>query len=233
MEHGSIPLKQWFEDRPAAGRELASLLKQYQGRQDVLVLGLPRGGVPVASEISRLLELPLDVLIVRKLGAPGQPEFALGAIASGGTTVINEGILAWFRDSPALQRQIRVQRLEIERREKLYRGDRAPLRLENQTVILVDDGAATGASMLAAIRAARQLDAHKVVVALPVLSVDAYRKLTAEADDLVCVSVPPAFIAVGEWYQQFEQTGDEEVTDLLARAAAHAQGSSKASRDIT
>lgn len=218
--------RQQFEDRPAAGRELASLLRQYHGRRDVQVLGLPRGGVPVAFEVSRLLELPLDVLIVRKLGAPNQPEFALGAIASGGTVVINEGILAWLRDSPALQQQIRAQGLEIERRERLYRRDRTPLCLEKQTVILVDDGAATGASMLAAIRAARQLGAHRVVAALPVSSIDAYRRLAAQADEVACVNVPPAFLAVGEWYRQFEQTSDEEVTDLLARATAHAPGTS-------
>lgn len=215
-------MKAPFKDRTAAGRELAALLGAYRDRTDVLVLGLPRGGVPVAHEVARTLGAPLDVLIVRKLGAPGQPEFALGAVASGGVILINEGALAWFRDSERLDKQASAERAEVERREHAYRGARAPLNLQQRTVILVDDGAATGASMRAAVRAARQLGARKVVVALPVSAREALALLREEADDVVCVNAPPAFAAVGFWYQNFNQTSDDEVRALLGQAAASA-----------
>lgn len=153
-----------FANRAAAGRELASLLQRYGERSDVLVLGLPRGGVPVAFEVARALHAPLDVMIVRKLGAPGQPELAIGAIASGGVTVINEDLLAWFKDPEVIERAESMQRIELERREIAYRGSRPPLSAKDHVVILVDDGAATSASMLAAVRAARKLQANKVIV---------------------------------------------------------------------
>lgn len=207
-----------FADRAAAGRALADLLRQYQRQPDVLVLGLPRGGVPVAFEIAQSLHAPLDVMIVRKLGAPGQPELALGAVASGGVTVINESLLAWFEDPQAIERIEAAERIELERRERAYRGGRPPLTARGRTVILVDDGAATGATMRAAVRATRKLAAKKIVVALPVASTDAYQMLCREADEVICISTPATFYAVGQWYEEFTQTTDEEVTDLLARA---------------
>ncbi len=206
-----------FANRASAGRELAIVLDKYVDSPDVLVLGLPRGGVPVAFEVARALHAPLDVMIVRKIGAPGQPELAIGAIASGGVTVINEGLLQWFRDSQAIERAQAAERIELERREKAYRGTRPPLTLKERIVILVDDGAATGASMLAAVRAARQLGPRKVVVALPVAGSSACELLSKEADELVCLSAPSSFYAVGEWYADFGQTTDREVTELLAR----------------
>lgn len=208
-----------FPDRVAAGRELAGLLRHYRGRPDVLVLGLPRGGVPVAFEIAQSLQAPLDVMIVRKLGAPGQPELAIGAVASGGVTVFNEGVRAWF-DDEAIERVEAAQRIELERRERVYRGGLPPLHARGRTVILVDDGAATGATMLAAVRAIRQLKAKKIVVALPVASVDAYEMLCKEADEVICISTPLEFYAVGQWYEDFTQTTDKDVTELLARANA-------------
>jgi putative phosphoribosyl transferase len=206
-----------FTDRIAAGRELAELLRQYKGQPDVLLLGLPRGGVPVAFEIAQCLHAPLDVMIVRKLGAPGMPELAIGAVASGGITVINEGLAAWLKDSKTIERLESAERVEIERREKVYRGTRAALTAKGRVVILVDDGAATGASMLAAVHAARKLEAKTVVVAIPVASIDAHQMLAKEADEVVCVSTPSSFYAVGQWYEEFTQTTDAEVTDLLAR----------------
>lgn len=208
-----------FANRAAAGRELAALLQRYGERSDVLVLGLPRGGVPVAFEVARALHAPLDVMIVRKLGAPGQPELAIGAIASGGVTVINEDLLAWFNDPEVIERAESMQRVELERREEAYRGTRPPLSTKDRVVILVDDGAATGASMLAAVRAARKLQAKKVIVALPVASTEAHRSLTKEADEVVCLGTPLSFYAVGQWYQDFSQTSDAEVTELLARTS--------------
>jgi predicted phosphoribosyltransferase len=209
-----------FTDRVAAGRELADLLRQYERRPDVLVLGLPRGGVPVAFEIARSLHAPLDVMIVRKLGAPGQPELAIGAVASGGITVINEGLLAWFEDTRAIERIVAAERIELERRERAYRGGRPPLDARGRTVILADDGAATGATMRAAVHATRKLEAKKIVVALPVASTDAYQMLRREADEVICISTPFTFYAVGQWYEEFTQTTDREVTGLLARADA-------------
>jgi putative phosphoribosyl transferase len=206
-----------FANRPAAGRELSDLLHHYHGRNDLLVLGLPRGGVPVAFEVAQSLQAPLDVMIVRKLGAPGQPELAIGAVASGGVTIINDDILAWFRDSKAIQRVEAEEHVELERRERAYRGDRPPLDARDHVVILVDDGAATGATMRAAVRAARKIGASKVVVALPVASPEAYQKLRREADEVVCIGTPAMFYAVGQWYDSFDQTTDAEVTDLLAR----------------
>jgi predicted phosphoribosyltransferase len=207
-----------FTDRVAAGRALADLLKQYEQRPDVLVLGLPRGGVPVAFEIARALGAPLDVMIVRKLGAPGQPELAIGAVASGGVTVVNEDIVAWFKDPDVIERAEAEERIELERRERVYRGGRPPLDAKDQTVILVDDGAATGATMCAAVRAVRKLGAKKIVVALPVASADAFQMLRREADEVICISTPFPFYAVGQWYADFSQTTDQEVKDLLARA---------------
>jgi putative phosphoribosyl transferase len=211
-----------FYDRAAAGRSLGALLAAYRGRDDVLVLGLPRGGVPVAAEVADTLQAPLDVLIVRKLGAPGQPELALGALASGGVIVINENVMSSFEDSPAvaLAGVIARERAELKRREALYRNDRLPLEVRGRTIILVDDGAATGASMDAAVRATKKLGARRIVAALPVASAHALRTLRAEADEVACILTPDAFQSVGEWYERFEQTSDTEVSTLLTRARA-------------
>lgn len=214
-----------FSNRAAAGRELASYLEAYRDRKDVLVLGLPRGGVPVAFEVARHLGAPLDVMVVRKLGAPGQPEFAVGAIAAGGVVVVNEDVPRWLLDTPELQDEVEFELRELTRRERLYRAARAPLDVAGRTVILVDDGAATGSSMLAAVRAVRSLQPRSVVVALPVASATAVGSLRTEADDVICVCTPESFLAVGDWYRDFDQTSDEEVAQLLAstppqRAAA-------------
>jgi putative phosphoribosyl transferase len=207
-----------FADRASAGSALAAALTAYSNRDDVLVLGLPRGGVPVAAEIAAALRAPLDVMIVRKLGAPGQPELAIGAIAAGGVIVVNENILAAAASAAEVQAEILRQRAELHRRETLYRNGRLPLTLTGRTVILVDDGAATGATMLAAIRAVRKQGARRVVIALPVASTDALGALRAEADEITCLSTPPIFRSVGEWYEQFDQTPDAEVSALLASA---------------
>ncbi|NLG75160.1 MAG: phosphoribosyltransferase [Xanthomonadaceae bacterium] len=208
-----------FANRTAAGRELASRLKTFRSRNDVVVLGLPRGGVPVAFEVARSLSAPLDVMIVRKLGAPGHPELAIGAIASGGVTVWNEHLTALVSQEALRSIEAREQ-AELTRRERLYRAGRPAWSLRKRIVILVDDGAATGASMLAAVRALRQLEADRIVVALPVASSEACAILAREADELVCLEQPSLFYSVGEWYADFSQTTDEEVTDLLERAAA-------------
>ena len=208
-----------FVDRAGAGRQLATLLGEYRQKTNVVVLALPRGGVPVGFEIAQGLGAPLDVLVVRKLGAPGQPELALGAIASGGILVINEGALRWFRDSPAFEAEVAAERAELHRRERVYRDDRPAQAVKDRTVVLVDDGAATGSSMQAAVRAVRKLGAREIIVALPVASDSACDKLREEADQVVCIRIPAFFAAVGQWYENFDQTSDDEVRDLLARAA--------------
>ena len=208
-----------FVDRAGAGRQLATLLGEYRQKTNVVVLALPRGGVPVGFEIAQSLGAPLDVLVVRKLGAPGQPELALGAIASGGILVINEGALRWFRDSPAFEDEVAAERAELHRRERVYRDDRPAQAVKDRTVVLVDDGAATGSSMQAAVRAVRKLGAREIIVALPVASDSACDKLREEADQVVCIRIPAFFAAVGQWYENFDQTSDAEVRDLLARAA--------------
>ena len=209
-----------FKDRRDAGRRLAKQLHLYRDRPNVVVLALPRGGVPVGFEVAEELHVPLDVLVVRKLGAPGQPELAMGAIA-GGAVVINPDVYRYFEEDSALVDEItQRERREMQRRETAYRGRRQPLSLEGRIVILVDDGAATGASMRAAVQAARARGAEKVVVALPVCSEEAERIFRAEADDVKCIAVPSAFYAVGQWYQIFDQTGDDEVRELLAQASS-------------
>ncbi len=182
------------------------------------MLGLPRGGVPVAFEVAQFLDAALDVLIVRKIGAPGQPEYALGAIASGGVLVLNDEVPELLLQSPEVELTLQEERQELQRRERSFRAGRDPLDLHGKTVILVDDGAATGSSMLAAVRAARQLGVKQVVVALPVAAAEAVQKLASEADRVVCLSTPASFSAVGEWYEDFPQTSDAEVSTLLKRA---------------
>jgi putative phosphoribosyl transferase len=210
-----------YADRADAGRALAAALESHRGVEDAIVLGLPRGGVPVAFEIASRLELPLDVLVVRKLGLPSQPELAMGAIASGGALVRNEEVVRYLggRDDAFEAVRAKEQR-ELERRERDYRGDRPPLDMRDRIGILVDDGLATGATMEAAVRALQALGARRVVVAVPVASPEARDRIAAVADEVVCLAAPMFFSAVGQWYHDFGQTSDEEVRDLLARAHA-------------
>lgn len=212
-----------FNDRAAAGRVLASLLSAYRDRDEAIVLGLPRGGVPVAFEVANALHLPLDVIVVRKLRAPGQPELAIGAIASGGIHVLNSGVARLLGDSAQLRAELQHQSAELHHRESLYRNGRLPLSIKRRTVILVDDGSATGASMRAAIRAARQLGAARVVAAVPVASSEALELMREEADEVVCALEPESLMSVGEWYRDFEQTHDAEVAALLAQSRARQQ----------
>ena len=208
-----------FRDRADAGRRLAERLLKYAGRSDVIVLGLPRGGVPVAHEVAARLHAPLDVFLVRKLGVPGHPELAMGAIASGGIEVRSNTLI---RDlgipAAAIEQTASRERLELERRDTLYRGTRQPPALRDRTVILVDDGLATGSTMQAAILALRQQTPARIVVAVPVGAAESCEQVARLADDVVCVLMPHAFQAVGLWYDDFSQTSDAEVTRLLAAA---------------
>ncbi len=212
-----------YADRRDAGRRLGEALRpDMAGRGgDVIVLGLPRGGVPVAAEVARALALPVDVLLVRKVGAPGNPEFAIGAIAEGGVVVRDPRIGGggWFSEQ-AFEAQAGREQVELQRRAAAYRGDRAPPALSGRTALLVDDGLATGATMLAAVRAARVAGAGRVVVAVPVCSPEARALVAAEADEFMALQVPPDFAAVGEWYRRFEQVADAEVVRLLSDAPA-------------
>lgn len=210
-----------FEDRADAGRALAKTLESQRGAAGTVVLGLPRGGVPVAFEIAEALRLPLDVLVVRKLGLPSQPELAMGAIASGGALVRNDEVVGYLGGREDAFEAVRArEQAELERRERDFRGDRPPHDLRGRTGILVDDGLATGATMEAAVRALRALGATRVVVAVPVASPEARDRIAAVADEVVCLAAPMYFSAVGQWYRDFAQTSDEEVRDLLARAHA-------------
>ena len=205
-----------FRDRRDAGRALAKALAAWRGRSDVVVLALPRGGVPVAWEVAQFLSAPLDVLVVRKLGFPGQEEFAMGAIASGGVRVMSQLPGHWPPVSEqAVEAVIARETEELARREDLYRGQRAPLALAGRVVILVDDGLATGATMHAAVLAARAAHPQCIVVAVPVASREAVQLLGAVADEVVSVFTPEHFRSVGLWYADFAQTSDEEVRALL------------------
>jgi erythromycin esterase-like protein/predicted phosphoribosyltransferase len=208
-----------FRDRAEAGSRLAGQLRQYAGRDDVVVLGLPRGGVPVAYEVASELGVPLDVYLVRKLGLPGHEELAFGAIATGGVRVLNKELIERLGLPPEWVEAIDAkERRELERRERAYRGERPPPDLAGRTVILVDDGLATGSTMLAAVQAARQDDPAKVVVAVPVAAPEVCETLRQVADEVVCAATPQPMRAVGLWYEDFSQTSDDEVRELLARA---------------
>lgn len=205
-----------FVDRREAGRALAQQLAAYRGRDDVLVLGLARGGVPVAWEIAAALGAPLDVFLVRKLGVPQWSELAMGALASGGGVVMNDDVVASLRVTDEQVREvIDSETAELVRREHAYRGGRPMADLRDKIVILVDDGIATGASMLAAVRAVRAAGPKSIVVAVPVGPESTCRELTREADDVVCATMPPGFEAVGQVYDDFHQISDDEVRDLL------------------
>ncbi len=208
-------------DRRAAGRALAEALDRYAGRKDVIVLALPRGGVPVAAEIARGLDVPLDVMLVRKLGAPWQPELAMGAIASGGVRVMNDEVVRGMGISPeAIERVAQEELKELERRERAYRGNRPWPDLTDKTVILVDDGLATGATMHAAIDAVRAQNPAQIVVAVPVAPPDTVRALEPLVDEVVCLFQPEPFMAIGQWYQDFSQLTDAEVQALLEEQEA-------------
>ena len=208
-----------FHDRTDAGRQLASKLRRYANRADVLLLALPRGGVPVAYEIARELNIPMDVFLVRKLGVPGHEELAMGAIASGGVRVLNEDLVRELGISRTLiDRVSEMEGRELQRREQAYRGSRPPPEIRGRTAILVDDGLATGATMRAAVEAARAAEAARVVVAVPIASPAACREFEHLVDETVCGQTVEPFYAVGIWYEDFSPTSDEEVQDLLARA---------------
>lgn len=208
-------------DRVAAGKTLARLLDAYSNQPDTLVLALPRGGVPVAWEIARELALPLDLMLVRKLGMPGHEEYAMGAIASGGVRVLNEEALRYGRVDPAtIERVTERQKSELERRDHLYRGNRPYPDLQGRQVLLVDDGLATGSTMRAAVQAVRQQAPARIVLVAPVASTDAIAMLRPLVDEVVCPLVPDALSSIGEWYSDFGQTSDEEVQALLRQAWA-------------
>src|SRR5215813_1248759 len=209
-----------FPDRAEAGRLLGLKLSKYAGAPDVIVLGLPRGGVPVAYEVARALRVPLDVFIVRKLGVPGFEELAVGAIASGGVRVLNEEVASALPNADVIIEAVtQRESAELERREHEYRDGRPAPELQNKTVILIDDGLATGATMRAAVKALRQRGTLKIVVAVPVGPPDTCQEVAQEADEAICLSTPPFFQAVGQYYENFSQTGDDDVRELLTRAA--------------
>ena len=209
-----------FANRTEAGRLLAEKLVNYAGRADVIVLGLPRGGVPVAFEVAQRLGALLDVFIVRKLGVPGFEELAAGAIASGGVRVLNEDVMrAIPHADEAINAITARETAELERREQIYREGRPPPELRDRIVILVDDGLATGATMRAAVKALRERGAAKIVVAVPVGPPDTCHELEERADETICLSTPEFFQAVGQYYEDFSQTSDEDVRELLSRAA--------------
>ena len=212
-------LQMTLRDRTAAGRSLVEPLLQFAQRDDVIVLGLPRGGVPVAYEIATALEVRLDVMLVRKLGVPSHEEYAMGAIASGGIQIVNEDVLRSNHiDQVSLDAVVERETRELSRREHAYRAGRQPLNLKDQVVILVDDGLATGATMMAAVHAVRRHNPAHIVVAVPVAALDSAEALRSEVTELVCPLTPEWLVSIGQWYLDFSQTSDDEVIDLLQRA---------------
>lgn len=209
-----------FKDRRDAGRQLAQELSAYADRSDVIVLALPRGGVPVGYEVAMALNVPLDIILVRKLGVPGHEELAFGAIASGDVRVLNEEVV-WTLNIPneAIDAVAQRELLELERRERAYRGDRSGLEIRDRTAILVDDGLATGASMRAAVDGVRAKSPARIVVAVPTAARETCDLLESQVDEVVCAITPEPFYGVGQWYQDFSQTTDEEVRTLLEETA--------------
>lgn len=209
-----------FENRREAGKRLATLLRAYSGRPDVLVLGLPRGGVPVAYEVARALGAPLDIFVVRKLGVPGQEELAFGAIATGGVRILNPYVVEQAGITDEEVEAITAAELkELARREHAFRGERPVPQIRGRTVILIDDGLATGATMRAAVVALRQQQPAQIVAGVPAASPDTCAAIREQVDELVCAITPEPFHSVGSWYEDFSQTTDEEVHDLLTRTA--------------
>jgi putative phosphoribosyl transferase len=218
-----------FHDRVQAGRLLGEALKARPSCQESLVLALPRGGVPVGFEVAKILSAPLDVVVVRKLGFPNQPELAMGAIGSGGVRVLNEELIGEVGLSAKEVERIAVQEAhEVERREQSYRAGRPALELRGRKVVLVDDGLATGSTMLAAVECVRRLRALRITVAVPVASRQAGEKVRKVADEYVCLATPEPFAAVGEWYEDFRQTSDAEVQDALKQAGWNKPDKTKA-----
>ena len=208
-----------FRDRSEAGKLLAKQLTAYTNQHGVLVLALPRGGVPVAFEVARALHVPLDVIIVRKLGVPGQEELAMGAIATGGVRILNNDVVKFLGiPDEMIDKITENEQLELERRERLYRGDRLAYDVRDRSLILVDDGIATGATMQAAVSALKQQQPARIIIAVPTAAPSTCDEFANEVDELVCVIRPEPFIAVGYWYRQFSQTSDEEVRSLLEQA---------------
>lgn len=208
-----------YRDRRDAGKHLAELLKDYANRGDVLVLALPRGGVPVAYEVAKALNAPLDIFLVRKLGVPGYSELAMGAIASGGVSVLNEDIVDYLGiPSEVIDRIAADELKELERRERAYRGHRAEPDVKGKTVILVDDGLATGSTMRAAVSALRQQNPARIIVAVPVSAPQTCNEYRMGVDEIICALTPEPFFGVGQWYEDFSQTTDEEVRELLEEA---------------
>jgi putative phosphoribosyl transferase len=211
---------QQFDDRRHAGAVLADLLERFKGDRNLIVLALPRGGVPVAHEVARALGAPLDIFLVRKLGLPGHRELAMGAIASGGVRVLNEAVIAAYGIPAAVIDNVaRAEQDELERRERTYRNGRAASELRGRVVLLIDDGLATGASMRAAVEAIRLHGPARIVVAVPVGSPETCREFADVADEVVCARQPEDFAAVGQWYRDFSQTTDDEVRQLLRERA--------------
>lgn len=212
-------MKVMFRDRREAGELLAEKMSAYEGRRDAVVLGLPRGGVPVAYEVALRLRLPLDVFVVRKLGVPGHEELAMGAIATGGVRVMNDDVVAHLRLTEEDIQAVAEQELkELNRREKLYRNGREPIPLQGKTIFLVDDGVATGSTILAGVTALRKRGAAKIVVSVPTVAAATLPDLEENADEVVAVMAPESFMAVGQWYEDFSQTTDQEVQEFLERA---------------
>ena len=205
-----------FRDRADAGRVLAGALDHLSGRRDVIVLALPRGGVPVAAEVAKALAAPLDVLLVRKLGVPGHAELAMGALAAGGVRVVNRAVTGALGIPPGVIDEVAAREAgELDRREQAYRPGRPPLDVAGKVVVVVDDGLATGSTMRAAVAAVRELGPARIVVAVPVGAGETCRELAGEADEVVCARMPAGFRAVGEWYEDFSETTDDDIRALL------------------
>lgn len=212
-------MKAYFQDRTEAGRELARELAKYTGRPGLIVLALPRGGVPVGFEVARALGAPLDLFLVRKLGVPGREELAMGAIASGGVRVLNEEVLRALQIAPeTIEKVVDLELQELQRREQEYRGDRPPAEIAGRTILLIDDGLATGSSMRAAVEALRRCQPARIVVAVPVAAPEVCEAFSDLVDEVVCARTPEPFHAVGFWYVDFSQTTDDEVRDWLSKA---------------
>jgi putative phosphoribosyl transferase len=222
---GTLAQSEPFADRRQAGAALAQQLKPYEARPDVIVLALPRGGVPVAFEVARELRAPLDIFVVRKLGLPGHRELAMGAIASGGVRILNADVVRWYGIPTAVIDEVaRQEQVELERREREYRERRSPADLRGKVVILIDDGLATGSTMRAAVEAVRRHGPSRVVVAVPVGAPETCRELAEGAAEVVCARMPAAFSAVGQWYRDFSETSDDEVRALLRQARGSGGG---------
>ncbi len=218
-----MPMETRFCNRTEAGKLLASKLTQYANHPDVLILGIPHGGVTVAVEVAKALHAPLDICLVRKLGVPGHPELAIGAIAAGGFQVLNEELLDWMRISGHTIAEVADRELqELEHHDRLYRGDRLPLNIRDRIVIVVDDGLSTGAMMRAAIGVLKPQQPQRIIIAVPVAPLDTCNELRTEVDEVVCLITPEQFGGIGLWYEDFAQTTDDEVCELLNPVARQA-----------